>query len=79
MIQKDQSGVNPYQWNLSIFAARQPILNGPLVLSDFINYLMGDTVKILLNDSYITSFELGNEIVEGTESAEISNFSIEIK
>jgi hypothetical protein len=75
--QTDQSGYYSNHWTISIFAARQQILNGPLNLSDFIHYLQKKYV--LSRKYYITSVELGNEIVGGTGSAEISNYSIEIK
>lgn len=74
--QTDQSGYYTNHWTLSMFAARQPILNGPLELTDFITYLLKR--HVLSRKYYITSVELGNEIVGGTGSAEISDYSIEI-
>jgi Glycosyl hydrolase family 12. len=75
--QTDQSGYYKNHWILSMFASRQPVLNGPLDLSNFVDYLL--KIHVLSRKHYITSVELGNEIVGGTGSAEISDYSIDIK
>lgn len=75
--QEDHSGGATITWTYIAFVARQSITSGPLHLSDFITYLLDQS--ILSTDSYITSVELGNEIIGGNGLVEIRNYSIDIQ
>jgi hypothetical protein len=71
---KDASGENANVWTYVAFVARRPVLNGPLDISAFIDYLLQQ--KILPSNHYLTSLELGNEVCQGTGIVEIKDFSI---
>lgn len=73
----DASGVHANQWNYIAFVSRKKMLRGPLNISDFIDYLLEK--KILSPDNYITSLELGNEVVDGKGYVEIQDFAVTIK
>jgi hypothetical protein len=73
----DASGANANKWSYIAFQARKPILNGPLNVSNFINYLID---KGILNRTlYVTTMEFGNEIIQGSGKTEISNYSVNIQ
>lgn len=73
----DASGGNSNTWIYIAFVARKPFLNGPLDMSTFIQYLLNK--QILTTNHYITSIELGNELIRGKGIVEISNYSITIE
>ncbi|QTL97511.1 hypothetical protein GM661_05695 [Iocasia frigidifontis] len=73
----DDSGANANIWTYIAFSPRKSIFKGPLDISAFIDYLIDQ--EILTSANYITSIELGNEIVTGKGITEISNYAIVIK
>jgi hypothetical protein len=73
----DASGQNANTWTYVAFAARTPVLKGPLQISLFVDYLLAK--GILARDEYLTSVELGNEIMEGTGKVLIQGYSIVVE
>lgn len=71
---KDNSGANANVWTYVAFVSRRPVLNGPLDISAFTDYLLEQ--GILSRNHYLTSLELGNEVCQGTGIVEIKNFSV---
>jgi hypothetical protein len=72
----DDSGGSSHAWTYIAFAPEQPILDGPLVVSDFTDYLIQH--GILDSRCFITSIELGNEIVSGSGCTELQGYSISV-
>ena len=75
--QTDASGTNPNTWTYIAFVAQQPVLEGPLRISSFVDYLVQQ--RIVAPDHYLTGIELGNEVAEGSGMAEIQNFAIRVQ
>jgi hypothetical protein len=75
--QNDHTGYYSNSWTYVAFVAREPVLNSSLDLGAFITHLLNK--GILTTDNYITSIELGNEIVGGVGLAEINDYSIDIQ
>lgn len=73
----DASGSNSNQWVYIAFEAKTPVLNGPLNIGEFIDYLIDE--DILNENLYIATLELGNEVVQGSGRAVISNYSITVE
>jgi hypothetical protein len=73
----DASGVHSNKWRFTAFVARTPILKGPLDISAFLDYMLEH--KILTTEHYITSIELGNEVMRGSGITEIKDYSIDIR
>jgi serralysin len=73
----DDSGANANMWTYVGFAPRESVLKGPFDIGAFLDYLIDQ--GILTTANYITSIELGNEIVTGKGITEISNYGIVIK
>jgi len=73
----DLSGRNPQKWTYIAFLARKPVLKGPLDIGAFVRFLQEK--DLLGKDVYITSLELGNEIITGAGSAEVRNYRVTIK
>jgi hypothetical protein len=82
--QHDNSGSTNATWTYVAFApqqsqrvAQQPLLSGHLSLSAFVDYLVGQ--NIMTTNDYITSVELGNEVLGGTGMIEVRGYSIVIQ
>ena len=75
--QGDASGKNPQKWTYAAFLARKPKLKGPLDIGAFVQFLQEK--GLLGGDVYLTSLELGNEIVTGSGTAEVRNYRVTIK
>lgn len=73
----DASGQVANTWTYIAFTAREPLLKGPLDIGAFVDYLLGE--GLLTRDLYITSVELGNEIVQGSGIVEIWDYSVTIQ
>jgi len=73
----DASGSSAHTWTYVAFVAERPVLKGPLDIGAFIDHLVKK--GILIKKNYITSVELGNEVVNGSGCAEISGYSITVK
>lgn len=73
----DASGKNSNSWTYIAFVAKRPVLRGPLDITAFTDYLVEK--GILTKDLYITSLELGNEVVSGTGLVEIGDFDVKIE
>jgi hypothetical protein len=73
----DASGGTSHTWTYVAFVAERPVLKGPLDIGAFVGHLVKK--GILTEKNYITSVELGNEVVNGSGCAEISDYSITVK
>lgn len=74
---KDDAGNHINSWDYLAFVAEKNILQGPLQLSSFIDYLLDK--GYFTKDHYLTSVELGNEIQGGTGCVEIKDYNVEIE
>jgi hypothetical protein len=73
----DASGKNPQKWTYIAFLARTPVLHGPLDISAFAGFLQSR--KLLGDDLYLTSIELGNEVITGTGRTEVRGYKVTIR
>lgn len=73
----DASGANSNKWTYVCFVARKPVMQGPLDISTFTDYLVEK--KVLTTNNYISSLELGNEVTNGQGVTEISGFNITVQ
>jgi hypothetical protein len=73
----DASGVFSNTWDYVAFVAHRPVLKGPLDISAFLNYLLKK--GLVEKEHYITSVELGNEIISGKGIARIRDYRISIR
>ena len=71
---KDASGANANVWTYVAFVAQEPVWQGPLEMSAFLDYLIAH--GLLSRNHYVTSLELGNEVCQGAGIVEIQDFSI---
>jgi hypothetical protein len=72
----DDSGGSTHHWTYIAFCAKEPITKGPLKISDFVDYLLAQ--GILLPSNYVTSVELGNEIVTGSGTVDARAYAITV-
>ena len=72
----DDSGGSSHNWTYIAFRAQEPIDKGPLKISDFVDYLLAK--GILLPSNYVTSVELGNEIISGSGTVDIRDYAITV-
>ena len=73
----DASGRNPRKWTYIAFLARKPVLRGPLDISAFAAFLQSR--RLLGEDLYLTSVELGNEVITGTGRTEVRGYRVTIR
>ena len=73
----DASGKNPQKWTYIAFLARRPVLKGPLDVGAFAAFLQSR--KLLGNELYMTSLELGNEVMTGTGRTEVRGYKVTIR
>jgi endoglucanase len=69
-----RSSSSGQNWNYIAFVARQSFLQGTLEIGPFINYLLEQGV--ISQNLYITSIELGNEVIQGSGMVEIRNYQV---
>jgi len=72
----DDSGANDNKWSYIAFVSQTPVLKGKLKVHEFIDFLMKN--KMMTTDNYIANFELGNEIWDGTGTAKIKKYQINV-
>ncbi|MBN1294722.1 MAG: hypothetical protein JXB48_22995 [Candidatus Latescibacteria bacterium] len=70
----DSSDGTSDTWTYIAFTTTESILSGPLDIHEFIDFLIEK--GIISSDNYLTSIELGNEVVGGEGTAEIENYSL---
>jgi hypothetical protein len=76
-LKKDQgmvTGPDPFTWPLVQYVARKPVLSGTLDFAPFLDDLMKR--QILARGHYLTSFELGNEVTDGSGKAVIRSLEV---
>lgn len=71
------TGPDPFTWKLVSFVARKPLLKGSLDFGTFIDELLAR--NILARDDYLTSFELGNEVSNGTGRVAVRTLDLDIR
>jgi len=72
----DASGGTSHTWTYVAFSPRTNFLNGPLNIHEFTDFLISK--GILSSSTYLSSLELGNEVVGGKGTTEIENYSVVI-
>jgi len=70
------TGPDPFAWKLVSFVARKPFLKGALDFGTFIDELLAR--NILAPGDYLTSFELGDEVSEGTGRVTVRTLDLDI-
>lgn len=73
----DDSGKEANKWTYVAFAAREPVLRGPLHLTAFLSHLVQHGV--LPQDAWIASLELGNEVVSGEGWVRVDGFGFTVR
>jgi hypothetical protein len=71
------TGPDPFTWRLVMFVARAPILKGSIEFSPFIDYLLDR--QFLSRDHYLTSLELGMEVIEGAGRVEVRKLDLDTR
>ncbi|HQQ24114.1 MAG TPA: hypothetical protein PLH15_09765 [Spirochaetota bacterium] len=72
----DASGGTSNTWTYIAFSPRTNIYNGPLNIHEFTDFLISK--GILSSSTYLSSLELGNEVVGGKGTTEIENYSVTV-
>lgn len=72
----DQSGGTAQTWTYIAFEPESDITNGPFHLDDFIDFL--SSKGLISSANYLSSVELGNEVVSGKGTVEIENYAITV-
>ena len=72
----DQSGGTSQTWTYIAFEPESDITNGPFHLDDFIDFL--SSKGLISSANYLSSVELGNEVVSGKGTVEIENYAITV-
>ncbi len=72
--QSDNSGVNKSQWTYVAFVAQTPLLKGQLDLDALTDYLLKQ--GIMTETTFLTSVELGTEILGGAGTVEILDYAV---
>lgn len=73
----DDSGQAANKWTYVAFAAREPVLRGPLQVDLFLAHLI--QLGVLPPDAWIASLELGNEVVSGEGWVRVSGFGFTVR
>jgi hypothetical protein len=66
-----------YTWKYIAFLPEHPIVEGPLELTLFFDYLLSS--GLVPSGSDLSSIEFGTEVVVGTGTTEVSGFAIEVR
>ncbi len=72
----DASGGTSHTWTYIAFSPRTNLINGPLNIHEFTDFLISKS--ILSSSTFLSSLELGNEVVGGKGTTEIENYSVVI-
>jgi hypothetical protein len=70
----DASGAHTNTWSIISLLADKPILHGPLDVSQIIDYLLKN--QFLDPKVYVSSLELGNEVMRGSGTTVVRNYAI---
>lgn len=73
----DASGGTNHTWTYIAFYPEHSVLKGPLNISAFLDYLLAEGVVTTSN--YVSVIQFGNELVTGTGTTEIRDYSIDIQ
>lgn len=73
----EQHSFTTYTWHYIAFLPERPIMDGPLDLSLFFDYLLEK--KMISSDLYLSSVEFGTEVVVGTGITEVRNFKVTLQ
>ncbi len=72
----DASGGTSHTWTYIAFSPRTNLINGPLNIHEFTDFLISKS--ILSSSTFLSSLELGNEVVGGKGTTEIENYLVVI-
>jgi len=72
----DNSGGTSQTWTYIAFEPDSDITQGPFHLDDFIDFL--SSKGLISSENYLSSIELGNEVVSGKGTVEIENYAITV-
>jgi len=72
----DDSGGASNKWTYIAFEPQSDIKAGPFHLDDFIDFLASKS--LITSANYLSSVELGNEVVRGSGSVEIEDYAITV-
>jgi hypothetical protein len=73
----DASGANENTWTIISLLAEKPVLHGPLDVGQIVDYLLKQ--KYLGAHLFIANLELGDEVMRGSGSAIVRNFSVTVE
>ncbi|HUO97207.1 MAG TPA: hypothetical protein VMU01_00980 [Rhizomicrobium sp.] len=73
---RDDSGSVAFTWTYVAFIAEKPLLKGTLDTGVLTGYLIRR--GLLTPDAYLTSLELGNEVLEGSGTVEIRKLDLHV-
>jgi hypothetical protein len=73
---RDNSGAVTFTWTYVAFIARKPMLKGTLDTGVLMDFLIER--GLLKRDAYLTSLELGNEVLEGTGVVELKRMDLNL-
>jgi hypothetical protein len=73
----DASGANQNTWTIVSLLAEKPLLHGPLDVGQIIDFLLKQ--GYLNPNLFIANLELGNEVMRGSGSAIVRNFSVTVE
>jgi hypothetical protein len=73
----DDSGKAANKWTYVAFAAREPVLRGPLHVDAFLAHLVQNGV--LPPDAWIADLELGNEVMSGQGWVRVTGFGFTVR
>jgi len=75
--QTDMSGSAPNRWTFVTFVAEKPLRKGELTLSAFLDWCLAQ--KLLDRSAFITSVELGNEVVSGSGYTVLNDYAVTVQ
>jgi hypothetical protein len=75
-VNPEHHGLTQYTWKYIAFLPEHPLVEGPLELTLFFDYLLSS--GLVPSDSYLSSIEFGTEVVVGTGTTEVSGFAIDV-
>jgi Glycosyl hydrolase family 12. len=73
----DASGVNQNTWTIISLLAEKPVLHGPLDIGQIVDYLLKN--GYMEPRHYIANLELGDEVMRGTGTTVVRNYSVRVE
>lgn len=73
----DASGSNQNTWTIITLIAEKPLLHGPLDVGQIIDFLLKN--DYLTKQHYVANLELGDEVMRGTGTTLVRNYSVDVE